>query len=219
MTRIYAVASYLAFLATLIYFVGWLADIGVPKGLSIFALQHSAMARPWFKRATRSVIPQAGERATYVLLSSAVVAAIATWWRPLDHELWNVGSTPWRSLLWVGYATGWVIVVSSTVMIGHFDLFGLAQAVRGDRYQEPRFATPGLYAIVRHPIMSGFIVAFWVTPRMTDGHLVFAAVSTAYIVIAVRLEERDLRAQLGRDYERYAQEVPRFVPVPMHRRP
>lgn len=237
MIRSYALACYLIFLATLVYFVGWLADFGVPKGigdgrtgststavlvdvalLGLFAVQHSVMARPWFKRSMRGVIPQAVERATYVLLSSAVVAAIVAWWRPLDHELWNVGSSPWQDLLRVGYAAGWVIAVASTVMIGHFDLFGVAQALRGDRYREPPFGTPGLYAVVQHPIMSGFILAFWITPRMTAGHLLFAAASTAYIVLAVRLEERDLRARLGRAYESYARRVPRFVPGMARRR-
>ncbi len=231
MIRAYAVLSYLFFLGTLIYIVGWLADVGVPKGISegrtgpvssavvidlallgVFAIQHSVMARPGYKRRARVVVPAAAERATYVLLSSAAVALIAWLWRPLDHSVWNVGSEPWRALLWVGFGSGWLVVVLSTFMIGHFDLFGLTQAIRGNQYREPRFGRPGFYALVRHPIMTGFLVAFWFTPTMTVGHLLFAGVSTAYIVAAVRLEERDLRGQLGRDYVDYARQVPRFVP-------
>jgi protein-S-isoprenylcysteine O-methyltransferase Ste14 len=184
--------------------------------LGIFAIQHSVMARPWFKRAWASVIPKAAERATYVLLSSAVVGLVALLWRPLDHGVWHVGPQPWRVLLWIGYGAGWLLVVLSTFMIGHGDLFGLTQALHGDRYTEPTFHKPGFYALVRHPIMSGFLVAFWTTPDMTVGHVLFAAVSTAYIVIAVRLEEHDLRADLGPVYDRYASEVPRFAPAIRH---
>lgn len=231
MIRLYAGLSYLFFLATLLYVVGWLADVGVLKGISdgrsgaawiavvvdlallgVFAIQHSVMARPAYKRWSRTFVPQAAERATYVLLSSAAVALIAWLWRPLNHQVWSVGAEPWRALLWIGYGAGWLIVVLSTFMIGHFDLFGIKQALRGAGYQEPGFGRPGFYALVRHPIMTGFIVAFWLIPVMTVGHLLFAAVSTAYIVAAVRLEEHDLRSQLGVAYTEYARQVPRFVP-------
>ncbi len=236
MIRLYAGLSYLFFLATLIYIVGWLADLGVPHGISdgpggsawvavvvdlallgVFAIQHSVMARPGYKRWSRTFVPQAAERATYVLLSSAAVALIAWLWRPLNRQVWSVGAEPWRALLWIGFGAGWLIVVLSTFMIGHFDLFGIKQAMRGAGYQEPGFGRPGFYALVRHPIMTGFVVAFWLIPTMTVGHLVFAAVSTAYIVGAVRLEERDLRSQLGDDYLTYAEDVPRFVPRVGHR--
>lgn len=229
--RAYAVLAYVLFLATLLYVVGWLAGVvpqGVDEGpsaaawvavlvdvalLSTFAVQHSVMARPWFKRAWTRVVPGAAERATYVLLSSAAVLLLVWQWRPLGGQVWHVGGEPWRALVWVLYGAGWLVVVASTFMIGHVDLFGLKQAVRGSRYEEPGFHTPGFYALVRHPIMSGFVLAFWATPDMTAGHLLFAAATTAYIVVAVRLEEHDLRAHLGREYTAYAARVPRFVPA------
>jgi methanethiol S-methyltransferase len=229
--RAYAVASYLLFLASLLYVIGWLAAAS-PKGiddgtagpawvavlvdlalLGVFAGQHSVMARPWFKRAWTTVIPRSVERATYVLLSSVAVGLIAWQWRPLDQHVWQVAEQPWGVLLWLTYGAGWLIVLLSTVMIGHFELFGLTQALRGERYAERGFGRPGFYALVRHPIMTGFIVAFWATPDMTVGHLLFAAMSTAYIVVAVRFEEHDLRAHLGPVYEHYASEVSRFAPA------
>lgn len=237
MIRAYAALSYAIFLASFLYMIGWLADAGVPKGISdgprldgtsavltdvallgVFAVQHSVMARPWFKRLERVVVPAPAERATYVLLSSAAVALIVWQWSPLDQTVWNVGLVPGRVLLWTGYATGWLIVVLGTFMIGHFALFGVQQALGGDRYVEPPFGKPGFYAVVRHPIMTGFLVAFWTTPRMTVGHLLFATMSASYIVVAVRLEERDLRSQLGQIYVRYAIETPRFVPRTRRRR-
>ena len=160
MVRAYALASYLLFLATLVYVVGWLADLGVPKGISdgpsggaatavvvdlavlaVFAIQHSVMARPGFKAATRTVIPQAAERATYVLLSNVAVALIVWQWRPLNAVVWDVQPWGWRAALWAAYATGWLVALLSTVMIGHFDLFGLTQAIRGARYRERGFGS------------------------------------------------------------------------------
>ena len=235
--RAYAALSYLLYLGTLAYVIGWLADVGVPKGISdgssrsawtavlvdlavlaVFAIQHSVMGRPGFKSATRAVIPQAAERATYVLLSSAAVVLVVWQWRPLNTEMWDVAPSGWRVVLWGAYAAGWLVSLLSSFMIGHFDLFGLKQAIRGAEYREPDFGRPGFYALVRHPIMTGFIVAFWATPSMTVGHLLFAAVSTAYIVVAVRLEERDLRAGIGPSYDTYAREVPRFMPAVRRRR-
>jgi len=232
MIRTYALLSYAAFLAVLLYIVGWVADTAVPKGiddgrrlstpsavvidlalLGLFAIQHSVMARSSFKEWSRRLIPLAAERATYVLTSSAAVALLAWLWVPLPQVVWSVDGTVPQVFVWVVYAAGWLIVVASTFMIGHFDLFGLTQALRGDRYREQAFGTPGLYALVRHPIMTGFIVAFWAVPHMTAGHLLFAAASTVYILAAVRLEERDLRAHLGDDYVDYATRVPRFVPA------
>jgi protein-S-isoprenylcysteine O-methyltransferase Ste14 len=232
MIRAYAIVSYLLFLASLVYIISWLADAGLPSSiddgtsgagwvavpfnlvlLGIFAVQHSVMARPWFKHASATLIPKAAERATYVLVSSLAVGLIFWQWRPLNHHVWNVATQPWRAVLWTVYGTGWLIVALSTFMIGHFDLFGLRQALHGDRYVEPGFGTPGFYALVRHPIMTGFLVAFWATPNMTAGHLLFTVASTAYIVSAVRLEERDTRLRLGLTYSRYASELPRFAPA------
>lgn len=235
MIKVYAIGAYVSFLAALLYFIGWLADVGVAKGISdgatgdswgaalcdlglltIFALQHSVMARPWFKRASRVLIPDAAQRATYVLASTGAVLLLTWQWRPLNSEMWNLTTLPWRLVLWSAYAAGWLVVLFSTFMIGHFDLFGLKQALRGSSYVDPSFRKPGLYALVRHPIMTGFMIAFWATPRMTAGHLLFAAAATAYIVVAVRFEEHDLSAHLGTEYDNYASQTPRFVPKVRH---
>lgn len=231
---VYGAIAYLAFLGSFAYTIGFLAGLVVPKGvndgvdgpvalavavdlalLSLFAVQHSVMARPWFKRAWTRIIPASAERSTFVLAASGVIALLLWQWRPLTDEVWSVGPEWARGLLWVLYAAGWTIVVASTFLIGHFDLFGLKQALarwRSQRYVEPGFRQPGLYRLVRHPIMVGFVIAFWAAPDMSIGRLLFAGVASAYIVVAVRFEEHDLRAQLGDSYDRYAQEVPRFVP-------
>jgi protein-S-isoprenylcysteine O-methyltransferase Ste14 len=230
----YGVVAYLAFLGTLAYTIGFLAGRVVPKGvddgasgsvvlavvvdlalLSLFAVQHSVMARPWFKRAWTRIVPASAERSTFVLAASGVIALLLWQWRPLTDEVWSVGPDWARGLLWVLYAAGWAIVVASTFLIGHFDLFGLKQVLarwQSQRYVEPGFRQPGLYRLVRHPIMVGFVIAFWAAPDMSAGRLLFAGVASAYILVAVRFEEHDLRAQLGDAYDRYADEVPRFVP-------
>jgi protein-S-isoprenylcysteine O-methyltransferase Ste14 len=233
-TVAYGALSYLAFLASFAYTVGFLAGLVVPKGvddgasgpawraividlalLSLFAVQHSVMARPWFKRAWTRVIPRAVERSTYVLAASGAVALLLWQWRPLPHEVWSVDPGWARGLLWAGCLVGWGIVLLSTFLLGHFDLFGLTQVLRrwqARDYAEPTFRQPSLYRLVRHPLMSGFLIAFWSTPDMSRGRLLFVAVASAYILVAVRFEEHDLRAHLGADYDRYAERVPRFVP-------
>ncbi|HZN76956.1 MAG TPA: isoprenylcysteine carboxylmethyltransferase family protein [Micromonosporaceae bacterium] len=230
----YGVVAYLAFLALLAYTIGFLAGAGVPKGvddgpsgpawlavvvdaglLGLFAVQHSVMARPWFKRWWTRYVPEAIERSTYVLGSSLVVALLLWQWRPLPDTVWSVQAGWLRGLLWTLYATGWVVLLYSTVLIGHFDFFGLRQVLaraRSKEYAEPTFRQPLLYRLVRHPIMVGFLIAFWATPDMSAGRLLFAAAGTGYILVGVRFEERDLRRQLGEPYEWYAQQVPRFVP-------
>lgn len=230
----YGAIAYLAFLGSFAYTIGFLAGLLVPKGvddgasgsvvlavvvdlglLSLFAVQHSVMARPWFKRAWTRVVPPTVERSTFVLAASAVVALLLWQWRPLPDQVWSVGPDWARALLWALYAAGWLMVVASTFLIGHFDLFGLKQVIarwQARAYAEPGFRQPGLYRFVRHPIMVGFIVAFWSAPDMSAGRLLFAGVATAYIVVAVRFEEHDLKAHLGEPYERYSEEVPRFVP-------
>lgn len=230
----YGALCYLAFLASFAYTVGFLAGLVVPKGvndgatgpawqaivvdlalLSLFAVQHSVMARPGFKRAWTRVIPEAVERSTFVLAASAAVALLLWQWRPLPDQVWSVEPGWARGLLWGGCLVGWGIVLLSTFLLGHFDLFGLKQVLRRwqDRgYAEPTFRQPSLYRLVRHPLMSGFLIAFWSTPDMSQGRLLFAVVASVYIVVAVRFEEHDLRARLGADYDRYAERVPRFVP-------
>jgi len=232
----YGVVAYALFLGVLLYTIGFLAGVGVPKDvddgpagpawravlidlvlLGVFAVQHSVMARPWFKRWWTRAVPVAIERSTYVLAASLVVALLLWQWRPLPDQVWSVEATWARVPLWAGYALGWGILVLSTFLIGHFDLFGLRQVLaraRDRRYAEPGFREPPLYRLVRHPLMVGFLIAFWVTPEMSAGRLLFAAAATGYILVAVRLEEHDLRRQLGEPYERYLKRTPRFVPRP-----
>jgi protein-S-isoprenylcysteine O-methyltransferase Ste14 len=222
------------FLATFLYAIGFIGGFATPTTLdgaargplgaalainagllAVFAVQHSVMARPWFKRRWTRIVPPAVERSTYVLAASLVVALMLWQWRPLPETIWSVQAGWARAVLWTLYAAGWAILVSSTFQIGHFDLFGLRQALARARhraYNEPGFRQPLFYRLVRHPIMVGFLVAFWAAPDMSVGRLLFAATASAYILVAVRFEEHDLRRELGDRYERYADEVPRFVP-------
>jgi methanethiol S-methyltransferase len=230
----YGAVAYVMFLAALGYTIGFLAGVGVPKGvddgatgpvwlavvvdlllLSLFAVQHSVMARPWFKQRWTRVVSPAIERSTYVLAASLVVALLLWQWRPMPDPVWSVDNTALRTILWAGYTLGWAVLVLSTFQIGHFDLFGMRQVLaraRDRAYAEPGFRQPLFYRLVRHPIMVGFLIAFWATPDMSVGRLLFAAVATGYIVVAVRFEEQDLRRHLGESYGRYAADLPRFVP-------
>jgi protein-S-isoprenylcysteine O-methyltransferase Ste14 len=232
----YGVVSYLAFVIAFLYAIGFIGNFGVPRSidtgrtasvvpaviinlvlLSVFAVQHSVMARPAFKRWWTQIVPQAVERSTYVLLSSLALFLLFWQWRSLPAVVWDVESAAGRLLLWVLFWVGWATVLSSTFMINHFDLFGLRQvylAWRGEPYTELRFRMTLLYRVVRHPLMLGFVIAFWATPTMSTGHLLFAAVSTAYILVAVQLEERDLVAQLGDPYRDYRRRVSMLVPWP-----
>jgi protein-S-isoprenylcysteine O-methyltransferase Ste14 len=193
----------------------WLAvcvDVGL---LLLFALQHSVMARPWFKRRSQAIVPSSIERSTYVLAATVILALVIWQWRALPATVWSIDSEWLRMVLWVGYAAGWALVVFSSFLLGHLELFGLGQVLRRLEDREaPRssFCEPALYRFVRHPLLLGFLVAFWSTPDMSAGRLLFAVVMTAYILVAVRFEERDLRHDLGEPYEDYQQRVPRFVP-------
>jgi protein-S-isoprenylcysteine O-methyltransferase Ste14 len=239
----YGAVAYLLFLGVLAYTIGFLAGVGVPKGvddgragpvgvallvntglLTLFAVQHSVMARPWFKRWWTRLVAPSIERSTYVLAASAVVALLLWQWRPLPDPVWSVAAGWARAALWSLYALGWVVLVTSTFLTGHFDLFGLRQALaraRGRVYRQPEFRQTMLYRLVRHPLMVGFLIAFWAVPDMSVGRLMFAAVASAYILVAVRWEERDLRRAIGEPYRAYAATVPRFVPRPaaLRRRP
>ncbi|GAA4691246.1 methanethiol S-methyltransferase [Phytohabitans rumicis] len=232
----YGVFAYLAFLAVIGYTIGFLAGSGVPKDvddgasgpawvavlvdvalLGLFAVQHSVMARPWFKRWWTRIVPPALERSTYVLAASLVVALVLWQWRPLPDMVWSVDATWTRATLWTIGLGGWGVLVFSTFLIGHFDLFGLRQVLarfRRTPYTEPGFHEPVLYRLVRHPIMVGFLIAFWATPQMSVGRLLFVGTATGYILVAVRFEEHDLRREIGEPYERYAERVPRFIPRP-----
>ena len=226
---------YLLFLGVFLYAIGFVIGWGVPKHidsgttgnlgvallvdvalLGLFAVQHSLMARPAFKRRWTRFVPPPIERSTYVLFSSLALAALFAWWRPLPTPVWQVDAEPARLLLYGLYALGWLIVLTGTFLINHFDLFGLRQVWLHARHQPCRdlpFVTRAYYRVVRHPLMLGFLIAFWATPDMSRGHLLFAAMTTGYILVAVKfLEERDLVAALGNDYRAYQRRVPMLLP-------
>jgi len=233
--RSYALMCYILFLASFLYAIGFVGNLLVPKTidapvtrtgwpaflvdalvLGAFAVQHSVMARPAFKRWwTRFVAPPI-ERSTYVLLSSVLLGLVFVAWRPLPVLVWDVRSTPLAPMLLALQALGWLVVLLSTFMISHFELFGLTQAWRSARAQssqpEAPFVERFFYRFVRHPIMLGFLVAFWATPAMSQGHLLFALLTSGYVLVGVHLEETDLRAKIGRDYDDYRARVPMLVP-------
>jgi protein-S-isoprenylcysteine O-methyltransferase Ste14 len=231
---VYAGVAYVLSLASFLYAVGWLGDVpGLPTTidgrpgmpwlqalpidvglLSLFAVQHSAMARPGFKRLWTRMVPPAIERSTYVLATSACLFALCLFWQSLPGTVWRLQG-PAAALAWGLFALGWLVVLASTFMVSHVDLFGLRQAFQGFLGQAPAplpFTSRYLYGIVRHPIMLGFLVAFWSAPVMTTARLVFASITTAYVLVALRLEERDLRRALGEEYAEYQERVPMLVP-------
>ena len=233
---IYGVVSYLIFFGAFLYAIVFVGNLFVPKTvdtgektvfgtalvinvvlLGIFAVQHSLMARPAFKRWITKIIPQAAERSTYVLLSSLALILLFWQWRPMNDIVWSVSNTIGSYTLWVLFFIGWGTVLLSTVLINHFDLFGLRQVylnLKGEEYTNLGFGRPVLYGIIRHPIMLGFIIAFWATPVMSTGHLVFAIATTAYILVGIQLEERDMVASQGEEYEKYRREVSMLFPIP-----
>jgi protein-S-isoprenylcysteine O-methyltransferase Ste14 len=234
---IYGSACYLVFLVTFLYAVGFVAGFGVPKHidngtgasiglalaidialLTLFAVQHSLMARPSFKRWWTRIVPPVIERSTYVLFSSLALIALFAWWRPIPALVWHVDAEPLRWLLYALFAAGWLIVLTGTFLISHFDLFGLRQVwlhARGQPEPDTPFVTRAYYKLVRHPLMLGFIIAFWATPTMSQGHLLFALITSGYIVVAVKfLEERDLVAAHGNTYREYQRKVPMLLPIP-----
>lgn len=234
-TFIYGLAAYVIFLLTFLYSIGFVGNVLVPKSidsgvqgpvarslminlalLSVFALQHSIMARPAFKRVWTKIIPEAAERSTYILMTCVALILIFVFWQPLTSPIWDVSATPFGTVMTMVFWVGWLVVLASTFMIDHFDLLGLRQIYANLKNRDATqlgFIKFGLYRLVRHPIMTGFLIAFWATPTMSIGHLLFAVVTTGYIVIAVlHLEEKDLIAQIGDDYRAYQREVPAFVP-------
>ena len=231
---LYGTGSYLIFFVTVLYTIGFVGDLIVPKTmdstapvafgegllinvvlLGIFAIQHSVMARPAFKRWWTRFVPQAIERSTYVLLSSLALLLLFWQWRSMPGMVWNVGNTLARDALWVLCGLGFAVVLFTTFLINHFDLFGLRQVylnLKRQPYTSAGFRTPMLYRFVRHPLMLGFIIAFWATPTMTVAHLIFSAATTAYILIALQIEERDLVSYFGSVYEEYRRQVPMLLP-------
>jgi protein-S-isoprenylcysteine O-methyltransferase Ste14 len=230
----YGIASYLVFFATFLYAVGFVSGVAVPKTIdtgpagpalealavnlllmSVFAIQHSVMARKQFKQWWTKFVPKPVERSTYVLFSSLALILLFTEWRPMPAVVWQV-SDPLIGMALTGLSYfGFLIVLSSTFLINHFELFGLRQVTAnfaGNPIPAARFRTPLYYQFVRHPIYLGFIIAFWATPVMTLGHLLFAAVTSGYIVVGILLEERDLIDQFGEEYRRYKARVSMLVP-------
>lgn len=233
---IYGLMAYGMFLGTFLYFIGFLSGAVVPKGindgtvvplgeallvnagiLGLFAVQHTVMARIAFKRWWTRFVPTPIERATFVAITCGIVATLCWQWRPLPGLVWEVDGIAARTVLWLIAATGWTTVLLSTFWIDHFDLFGLRQVFRawhGRAHGHHPFTTRGLYRHVRHPLMLGFLIAFWATPSMSQGQLLFALLCTGYILLGVRIEERTLVQILGRDYVRYQQSTPMLIPGP-----
>ncbi|MCK1359966.1 methanethiol S-methyltransferase [Bradyrhizobium sp. 199] len=230
----YGLLAYLVFFGTFLYAVGFVSQFLVPKTIdsgvagspvhslvvnvalmSLFAIQHSGMARQGFKRLFASVASPALERSTYVLLASSSLILLFWQWQPMPAVVWSIETPSLAYAAVTGHFIGWLIVLYSTFLISHFELFGLTQVVGhflGRLAAPMKFKTPGLYGLIRHPIYLGFIVAFWSAPTMTLGHLLFAAVTTAYIFVGIWLEERDLLELFGDQYRHYRQKVAMLIP-------
>lgn len=239
---LFGVAAYGIFFATFLYLIGFVGNLpGVPRTIdwaptsspasafmvdlgliAFFGLQHSLMARQSFKKKWTKIVPEAVERSVYVLAASLVLIVLFLLWRPIPQVIWDVDNIVGAGVLWALFALGWLIVLLSTFLLGHFELFGLKQVylnLVGRSGGSAEFRQPLFYKIVRHPLYAGFFLAFWATPSMTLGHLLFALGMSAYILIAIQYEERDLVALFGSDYERYQHEVGMLAPKVRRRAP
>lgn len=232
---VYGVAAYVLFLGTFLYAIAFVGGFGVPVILDgpltmpfmaalaidtvllgVFAVQHSVMARPWFKQWWTQLVPWSIERSTYVLAASLALDLLFWQWRPLGGTVWSIEQPALRMVIWGVFAYGWLQVLVITFYIDHFDLFGLRQVwlhLRGKQYTRVQFATPAPYRMVRHPLYLGFILAFWAAPTMSVTRLVFAAATTAYILIAIQFEENDLAHEHGASYADYKRRVPMLLPI------
>jgi protein-S-isoprenylcysteine O-methyltransferase Ste14 len=230
--RLYAIICYLIFFGTFLYFIGFVANLFVPRSLdaagesrfplyiailinagliSIFGLQHSIMARQGFKKRWTRLVPEAVERSTYVLFASIVVVLLVFFWQPVPYVMWDLSDTLAGDTLKIIAFVGWGLILVSTYLINHFHLFGLQQAFSREQAALP-FRTPFLYKLVRHPLYLGFLIAFWAAPVMTAGHLLFSLGMSLYIFIGIHHEEKDLTKLYGTDYERYRQRTPKILP-------
>lgn len=238
---LYGCVCYLIFFGTFLYAIGFIGNLVVPRtldgvastpvGLAIaidvallllFALQHSIMARRWFKERWTRIVPEPLERSTYVLFSSLALILLFSQWEPIGGIIWSVENPIGRLVLQSLFALGWLLILVASFLINHFDLFGLRQVwlyLRGRPYSTLPFSTPGLYRVVRHPLYVGWLLAFWMAPTMTIAHLLFSVATTAYIVMAIQFEERDLIDSHGDKYRYYQRSVPMLVPFASRRAP
>ncbi len=233
---LYGVVCYVTFLAALVYLVAFLNNLWVPKGIDtgqaanlvtgllidvglvfLFAVQHTIMARPWFKERWKQLLPESIERSTYVLLSSLILIVLYWLWQPIPGVLWAAENPIAVYVIYGVQALGWVVLLLSSFLINHFELFGLQQVYhhwRGKQHQSPQFRLPLLYRLVRHPLMLGFLIIFWSMPTMTYSRLVFSVSFTIYIFVGIHFEERDLVSNFGADYESYQRSTAMIMPVP-----
>ena len=236
----YGVFSYLAFFVTFLYLIAFIGNLVVPKTidsgltigipqsaiidlglLSLFAIQHTLMARPGFKRWWTTLVPEPIERSTYVLATSISLALLCWQWRPMKELIWNVDNATGKAILFAFFFFGWGLALLSSFVINHFDLFGLRQVwfyLRNQKYSTVEFQMKSLYKYIRHPLVLGIIVGSWVTPRMTMGHLLLAVTFTAYILVGIQLEEHDLVHFFGENYTNYRRRVPMLIPFTKKRK-